>query len=280
MATRKSPSAHASDLKIGTVKVGNDKSKWIVAERKNGSHHWIEYSKEIQQDIKAYLIKPPEYINYKPQGDRFKIAWGEIFYINTRIEGKGAGFVGGGEFTVNGDFYKKLQNKPILCEDTKGFRNAYIFGKQRPLSSYKSIGGHGNDAASTSLIDVTGLTFQEIKMLSDYNKILKCYMKNKKLLSLDNRDSLEKLRKTISNRILFMGSTYGGDIGADYFAHFDSDHQMDGLIIDVFCLFTDSSLKYVPRKINVTEKKLSKEDSENFSKKIIVQYLDNPYKPN
>jgi hypothetical protein len=280
MSNRKSPSTHAADLKIGTVKLGNDRSKWIVTERKDGSHQWVEYSKEIQQEIKAYMNKPPEYIIYKPQGERFKIAWGEIFYINMRTEGKGTGLVGGGEFIVNENFYKQLQSKPILCENTKGSRNAYIFGKLYPLSTYKRIGGHGNDGASTSLIDVTKLTFQEKKMLSDYKKILKCYSHNNKIVNnLDNRESLEKLQKTVSNRILFMGSTYGGDVGADYFAHFDISRQMDSLIIDTYCLFTDSTLKFMPIKVKLIEKKISIADSKDFNKKFIVKYLENPYEP-
>ena len=76
---------------------------------------------------------------------------------------------------------------------------------------------------------------------------------------------------------VIIGYTYGGDVGVDYFAHYDNDKRMDSLIIDVFCLFTDYTLKHVPRKVKMSEKKMSAYEAKNFSKKIIVEYLDDPY---
>ena len=72
-STRKSPTAHAAGLKLGTVKVGNDGKKWIVVERKNGSHYWVPYIKEVETKTKDALTKKPEYIAYEPQGTKFKI---------------------------------------------------------------------------------------------------------------------------------------------------------------------------------------------------------------
>ena len=74
-----------------------------------------------------------------------------------------------------------------------------------------------------------------------------------------------------------MGDTYGGDVGAAYFAHFDSSKQIDSLIIDVFCLFTDYELSHQPRKIKIADEPMNTTESKNFTKKLIIEYLDNPY---
>jgi hypothetical protein len=38
---RKGPSESATDFPVGTIKVGNNKKKWIVKKVSNGSQRWV-----------------------------------------------------------------------------------------------------------------------------------------------------------------------------------------------------------------------------------------------
>jgi len=203
-----------------------------------------------------------------------KISWGEISYIDYPSDGKNAKLIGGGQITVNSLFYNKLRSPPVLFETSNKYYNAYLFGKLYPFSSYKHIGGHGNDVANTAIVDTTDITASELAMIKDYKAILGCYQRGKNTLNWSDRGCLEKVRQTISKRVAFMGDTYGGDVGAEYFVHFKNG-TIDSLIIDAFCLFTDYVTKYAPHELKMSEAKLSAAASKNFKKKFTVKHVDN-----
>ena len=47
--TRQSPSTHASETILATIKKGNNGNKWIVIETKNHIHRWLELNGKISQ---------------------------------------------------------------------------------------------------------------------------------------------------------------------------------------------------------------------------------------
>ncbi len=86
MSIRKSPINSATEYKIGTIMIGNDKNRWVVDETSNGTHRWIpilnaeinkmkyltiDYlKKNINKKIKLYCR---EYLNNWPKKNDWKI---------------------------------------------------------------------------------------------------------------------------------------------------------------------------------------------------------------
>jgi len=126
------------------------------------------------------------------------------------------------EFEVTEGFMDKLRSKPTTYEEDKNV--AYVFGPEYYFKSYVYLGTHDNDVSSTSLIDVTDMTGKDEKRLGEA------------LEDMEGSQSHEEIREVrkISNRILFIGDTPQGDVGADLFAHYDSDNNIDGLIINSY----------------------------------------------
>jgi hypothetical protein len=163
-------------------------------------------------------------------------------------------------FTVDEDFYKILSKPPILCVHKESFEhsNAYIFGKLHDLKEYKFIGEHYNNAATTAMIDATNIDEKELSIINDlFRDISVPY----------DRPAVLKLQKHIP-RLIFIGSTFGGDTGAAYFVHINSQtHKIDGLIIDAFCLFNNN---FSPNKVKFTKVTLNKTDKKNYSGRLKV----------
>jgi len=148
---------------------------------------------------------------------------------------------------VTAEFLAVLANKPKIIRNQ--FGNAYIFGKLHPL--YFFIGEHGNDIASTGIYDLTGVSVK--KLPDEAKKMSEFTWPNH--TTIESRAVLSQVRKVLP-RVLFMGVTDGGDLGARVYVHVDSNRHIDSLIIDAGGLFvmdranagelTDAELRAVP----------------------------------
>ena len=243
---RISPNEHASKLPIGKVMVGNNGAKWIVIERKNGSHHWAPLSPENKLNAKAQTdnkeIENPTVkdlqnitaIEYnRPDQKTYKIFFGEIA---TSFAFEDKYHMTGDTFQVNKEFYPELQKPPWILAKVSSI--AYVFGEYFPLKEYKLKLYHDNDAAQTGFVDMTAITKKEMNRIDNYNLWLKIYgTVAGKNFDWADRESLLMARQKISPRILFVGHTRGGDVGAALFVHHNKMKQIDSLIIDVNHLF-------------------------------------------
>ncbi len=146
----------------------------------------------------------------------------------------------GSKFTVSDALYKTMRKAPkkyIRAGVSGG--NAYVFGKKYPLSTYKLIGSHGNDGAQTGFIDLDIL--KEFKRHNSKHapkvNISECFLNAFKkpsgsYKSWDDRASLKKVQKELPY-IIFLGDTFGGDVGASLYGHFTRG-KLDSIIVDVW----------------------------------------------
>jgi hypothetical protein len=241
---RKAPAEHAADTPVGTKGIGEDDFLYIVTQRANGTKYW---RKTILLNAGPVKIK----------GD-CTIAVGEV--SSTIVLNP----IGGVKIPVTSTFLKVLKGKPkyYLRPSAKN-ANAYIFGPMFS-SGYHFMGYHGNDSAQTGILDLTGLTAKDLKELpkkltrrringvyynADYHnpksypneelnrifnhyKWLEIYADGKKYKPWQDRSLLKVVQKQISPRILFVGGTRGGDVGANIYVHLNDKKEVDGLIID------------------------------------------------
>ena len=221
---RKGPEKSATLYKIGTKKIGNDGNIWIIAENKNSVKRWT-------------LFRKPSKKSLKETNTNYTIRFCEpTVYVGTKRRRQDQDFV------VTPQFYKILNTKPvsidertpnIVCEG-----NGYIFGKLYPQNQYVKIGSMANDAGQVGLIDITNVKQKELddmktihdKLFSGSPSIFDRYGPN-----WFNSEILA-FAKSISPRILFIGDTVGGDVGANLWAHF-SNKEIDSLIVDNSCMF-------------------------------------------
>lgn len=133
-------------------------------------------------------------------------------------------------------FYEKEQinerlNKYKFKEQCTG--NAYVFGPLFPASKYVEIASHGNDVAGTGLIDIEINKYKPTTDEELYEEIGQKYN-----YDWNNRAVLRAFQRKYPE-ILWIGETYGGDIGASAYAHYDNNGEIDSLIIDTSCLLHD-----------------------------------------
>lgn len=224
---RPSPTAHAADTPVNTQSPGSDGFIYICTERANKTKYW---RKTILLDA-----KPP-----KIKGNK-TIAVGEV---SSPIV---LGGLGGVQLKVNSSFYEVLKKKPKYISKAGG--NAYIFGDMPSVETgYHFVGYHGNDVAQTGILDLSGLSAKDMTQkpkqhrvyysedltnIFDYNKWLKIYMPSKKVFhDWDERKLLNKVQADISSRVLFVGTTHGGDVGANVYVHLNAKKEIDSLVID------------------------------------------------
>lgn len=125
-------------------------------------------------------------------------------------------------FAVNDEMYQLILNGPTESLEHNGDSTAYIFGPRFPLKEYRFAFGHGNDVAATGFIDadlVGGWTEDAERN----NKLLK--------LERDDREALLEFRKTYPF-LIWLGETYGGDVGVDLFVHRNEQEEIDGIMVD------------------------------------------------
>lgn len=246
---RKAPNEHAAKQKIGTVTTGNDGYLYMVAGRKNKSQYWkkLALAKDFTRPIPPPITK-----------NSINIWVGEVANIdeddlpqekNNGNKPFRTGWLGVGNIWVTPKFIKILRRPPRIatCDPgiDAGWHNAYVFGKLFS-SNYYYIGGHGNDLAQTGIVQLTGLTEDDIDKFSRNQHIdgrKRRYdpwdVVYKDInYDWDNVNALKQIRKSVSDNILFVGTTAGGDVGADIFAHFDKSGNIDSIIINNGCLFS------------------------------------------
>jgi hypothetical protein len=73
-----------------------------------------------------------------------------------------------------------------------------------------------------------------------YDTWIATYKRGREFLRWDNRAALREIRRRVSERIVFVGDTAGGDVGAHLFLH-KNGGQIDSIIIDNNCLFSASA---------------------------------------
>jgi hypothetical protein len=176
------------------------------------------FSSEISRKEATPVKKAGAYRPDERKGAVYSILFGEPYNLGN--DGK--------VFKVTWDFYKILKKKPKVRKSNAG--NAYIFGRHFPWDEYKHVGSHGNDGAQTGFIDLTGASRVEIQRLRSDEAWHDIY--GAVDYDWDNSDALKAIRKQLSERILFVGETVGGDVGADLYLHKDSNGHVDGAIID------------------------------------------------
>lgn len=224
---RSSPTAHAADTPVNTQAQGSDGFIYICTERANKTKYW---RKTILAVGKAPATK-----------GKHVIAVGEV---SSPII---LGGLGGIQLKVTNKFLEVLKKKPKYVLKAGG--NAYVFGSTPTAESkYYYMGYHGNDVAQTGVLNLSGLTRKdmtqkpkqygtyysdELTSIFDYDKWLKIYMPGKKIFhDWEDRKLLPKVQREISNRVLFVGTTHGGDVGANVYVHLNNKKEIDSLIID------------------------------------------------
>lgn len=138
---------------------------------------------------------------------------------------------------VTDGFLRTLKRSPKTI--IKQLNNAYIFGKKYKLTDYVKAGSHTNDAAATGILLYDGLNkykLDEIKSSPLWDDAYHLSKKYKKALSWADKKALKKVQTALSDKILFVGETLSGDVGANVYIH-KTRGNVDSLIIDANCLF-------------------------------------------
>lgn len=124
----------------------------------------------------------------------------------------------------------KMRNMENWLVYKSNIGNAYRFGPRYKLHKYKFLLGHGNDGAQTGFVDVTGATTKELNNLSNSDVWEEATGGFR--FSWDAKDVLKKVQVVLP-RVVFVGETVGGDVGANLYVHARSkDGVIDSLIID------------------------------------------------
>jgi hypothetical protein len=241
---RPSPNRHASSLPLKTELPGNDGFMYIVSKRSNNSKYWKKTEKKVAASKKQQLSKwyKEEYNNAKGKGN-ILISVCEPY---TNLMGS----FYSDNYKITEDFYKVLLKKPKYVRKKGVDGNAYIFGPVYNKKLYTKIGSHGNDGAQTGIIEITNITEDDIEDIQGDNKEYSRSKHSDKWSDIffpekgifhdwDERSLLPIVRKEISERILFVGTTDGGDVGADVYAHFNTKGEIDSLIIDNYMVYKD-----------------------------------------
>lgn len=96
--SRKSPSESATDFPEGTIKVGNNKQKWVVKKVSGGSQRWIPYEsvelfgyKALTVDYLAKHIGKPVKIYEREYSDLWPTKSNSKLYVSTFTPNGNAG---------------------------------------------------------------------------------------------------------------------------------------------------------------------------------------------
>jgi len=244
---RKSPTESATINNVGVTRTGNDGNLWMVVENSKGIKRWVKYSlsddnlENVGKHSVKHSVKSPEEksVSFKNE--------------HILIFGEPSTSMMYGSFSVNDKMYRKITQEPKILKQAVKFGNkermedvGYVFGKLYKKSDYKEIGSHGNDVAQTGIIDITSEKHQgqqmplkrrdkkqREKMKSNLEPEIDNIYKSKKYkFDWRNREALQELRKS-HPEVLWLGETFGGDVGASYWAHYDKNKEMDSLIVSV-----------------------------------------------
>lgn len=138
---------------------------------------------------------------------------------------------------INGRMYNFIREGPISRNQFQGRPcegNSYVFGPLLDLDGYTLIGHHGNDAANTGFIDLDKVNQVNGSINTNFDDRDRIYRAVN--YNWDDRDALRQLQQ-IRPFVLWLGETKGGDVGANLYAHYDKNGEIDSLIVDNNCLF-------------------------------------------
>jgi hypothetical protein len=152
---RPSPTSHASEQSIGTIKTGNDTKKWIVLPNTTGVKKWISLTNPIKKYqvhwngyypymviiAKNTIIILKSHINEKEQTIFDKLILKIDKYTNI--------FVGSNTPKFGGYYSEKFTGNSILVEiKPKEYifigENVYKFTTNTPITKYYSIMGNSD----------------------------------------------------------------------------------------------------------------------------------------
>jgi hypothetical protein len=209
---RKSPGTSATSFAIGIRRKGSDGNVWEIVKNKNGVKRWQLVPQKSHSGNHHLLFCEPYTTNLCHRQKHY-----------------------GPQITVSDNLYQAILKAPkkYVGDDS----NAYVFGKKYPLSTYKFLGEHGNDGAQTGFIDLD-IALRKTKCVEwpdDIgNEVLKYYRvsKGRTMKRWDDRIALRQMRKKLPF-IIFLGETFGGDVGASLYGHYYGS-RLDSLIIDVW----------------------------------------------
>lgn len=208
---------------VGKKMKGRNGKMWIIRERANGSKYWAE-DKEKTSVSKRVSNRKSKKGSKKIGKGKYIIRFCEPSTLaDTRM--------------FNTDF--NLPDLSLFSKTPKIYKgsgkNAYVFGKKYKLSEYVLVGSHGNDVAQTGFVNITGATKKELGDIVSFEP-WDVYRKPK-YLNWDDAKGLKQIQK-IFPRILFVGETVGGDVGAKLYAHY-TGNKIDGLLVDNNYFFKD-----------------------------------------
>ena len=133
-------------------------------------------------------------------------------------------FVTNNKFFVNDNMYKLISNGPkIIYQDNEPV--GYVFGPLYDRNQYSFLGEHGNDVAQTGIYDMD--IYDSNK---DHGKIIDRYYHNN--YDWNDRTILKRIQREILE-LLWLGETFGGDVGAEYYAHFNNQNVIDSLVVNI-----------------------------------------------
>jgi hypothetical protein len=230
-------SAHLEEL--GKKRIGRDRKKWIVKQRKNGSLFWARFvSPKKFLDIKSINTKNENKIKLKDIEQKGENSKSKIYAIDFCEPGH---VLITKKININQSMFDLISKGPTLKFE-KGDRNAYLFGKKFSLPQYKKVAEHRYNEGRTGLLNVTGISRDEKeKKLIEYEKWHKIFRKY--YYDYDNRNLLNDLRRKISDRILFIGKTFALNSKPpilSFYAHFNKKNEINSIIIDNHFFFNES----------------------------------------
>lgn len=141
--------------------------------------------------------------------------------------------------TISQSMYDAILQGPSEQKSIRGdleAKNFYVFGHLFDSSEYKEIDQHCNDAAATGLWDFDMMLNlgkdalnQELDKFSE--EVANFYSDNKEGIPWDHPE-IKASHRTKYPFLLFRGETTGGDVGANLYAHYNANGEIDSLLID------------------------------------------------
>jgi hypothetical protein len=128
------------------------------------------------------------------------------------------------DFIVNESMYNKIKERVYEAGPFQDYDCVWMCGTRNTVTK---VGTHGNDIAMTGLVDITDMTDAELKALKE--KINDMW--NTLNDDLEISEKVQHINKHLTDRLLFMGETPAGDVGADIFVHYDNKKEIDTFII-------------------------------------------------
>lgn len=225
---RKSPTESATQFAPNTKRKGNDGNLWIVKLDKNEVHRWaLDTQTEENLTKKTSPRSPSRYYTIR-YGEASTNLWGGTFEVNNRM-------------------FRKLFETPQILKNSEGYDAGYLFGKRYAKHKYEEIGSHGNDVAQTSMIlevcDESALQKLKLKKKAFSLKnglpdvavgvtIDRISKKHKYRWNWNHPEFIQELRSA-EPRLVWIGETFGGDVGASYWVHRKTDGDIDSVIVSV-----------------------------------------------